>query len=70
MAHTTRINETSFVHNGDYSGDVVIINWQGRIEIPFKDLETLVINAWLEEKMTFLQSLSDEDLKKHIIEKI
>jgi len=26
MSHTTRINETIFIHNGDYSGDVLVSN--------------------------------------------
>lgn len=42
MTHTTRIGETAFTHNGDYSGDVTIVGRNGGWTVPFEDLKGLV----------------------------
>lgn len=44
MAHTTRIGNTEFIHNGDFKGDVEI--WAegnpGPLKVPFEDLMAFV----------------------------
>lgn len=45
MSHTTKINRTNFIHNGDYSGEVIIGREMGQTEqlvVPFKDLKEFV----------------------------
>ena len=40
--HTITINQTTFNHNGDYSGDVVISRNGDQLWVPFDDLKGFV----------------------------
>jgi len=42
--HTTKTEKVTFIHNGDYSGDVHIQTKKGEIVVPFEAIEELVAN--------------------------
>lgn len=67
MSHTTRASGgTTFVHNGDYSGNVRITapggGWDA--EIPFADLRELVLGYLRQRMITGIEEMSDDTLEQ------
>ena len=61
--HTTNGKKIRFFHNGDYSGDVKMIEIKTGKEIgevPFDDLKTLVAQYVRDERVQKLEDASDD----------
>ena len=58
--HTTRIGETTFIHNGDCSGDIIIVHDddEARFSIPFEDLLGFVAEYVWQEKLNIHETLT------------
>jgi len=62
--HTTEATKYRFFHNGDYSGDVKVMNKETKeeIEIPFEDIKRLVASWVMSEKISRLEQAEDDEL--------
>jgi len=61
--HTTYSNGgTVFIHNGDYSGGVIIKHEGKEIEIPFDDITEFVALYVQNEKITKLENSSVNEI--------
>lgn len=62
--HTTEGTKYRFFHNGDYSGDIQVMNKDTNqiVEIPFIDLKRLVSSWVLLEKTTKLEQAEDDEI--------
>ena len=65
--HTTQSGNTTFIHNGDYSGEVEIIRSDPagkttRIIVPFRDLVAIVASAVRQARTTAIEAMNDADL--------
>lgn len=58
--HTTDCNATTFHHNGDYSGDVIVLDIRTRqeIRVPFDDIKTLVAKYVRDRQISRLEQIS------------
>jgi hypothetical protein len=65
MSHTTSGDlGTTFIHNGDYSGNVTVHRLgQPRIEVPFADLRELVFGYLRRRMIEGLEQASDDTLE-------
>jgi hypothetical protein len=84
--HTSKINETRFVHNGDFSGDIRVLvkpeqvqrlDWPDElggsvveVEIPFDDLKGIVFEYLRRRQIAALENMSDEDFEQYLIPEI
>lgn len=60
--HTTKINNTTFHHNGDYRGDVHVIRDGVETTIPFEDMMELVANFVMAKKISKLEQAEPIDI--------
>ena len=60
--HTTEVNDTLFVHNGDFSGDVEVRTFEGRLSVPFADLKALVACYVRQVRANELEDMSDDEV--------
>jgi hypothetical protein len=61
--HTTEIQGHVIHHNGDYSGDVTIIDpAKDEMTLPFEVLKELVANYVRDEQISRLESASADDI--------
>ncbi len=62
--HTTEGEKFRFHHNGDFSGDVVIVNNETdeHIRVPMSDLLSLVAKYVRQRRIEELESASDEEI--------
>jgi hypothetical protein len=62
--HTTKINDTAFIHNGDFSGDIKIRCSRGADEItlPFADIKAIVARYVIGERVSRLEQASDDEI--------
>lgn len=63
MSHTTCGKEHLFIHNGDFSGDVIIARSKDGVElaeVPFADLKMLVA-SWVRDKRIYHLECQAED---------
>ena len=62
--HSKIISNFTFFHNGDYSGDVEIINrtTEERFSIPFERLKTFVAEWVRTEKISKLEQMEDDEI--------
>lgn len=69
MAHTTNINKTAFIHNGDFSGDVTIVREEVRMQVtvPVEDLVSFVVTRLKEAKIAYLEDVSDQEFLENYI---
>lgn len=61
--HTTKINQTVFIHDGDYGGDVEIRTGRGNITMPFLDLKGFIADYVRNKRIGKLESDEDDDDK-------
>lgn len=66
MAYTTRIDKTIFIHDGDYHGDIVIMESETNreVKIPFVHLTSFIAEHIRQEKITELENLSTDEILK------
>jgi hypothetical protein len=79
--HTSKINETRFVHNGDFSGDIRVLVKPEQVqrldvpmlggsvvemEIPFDDLKGIVFEYLRRRQIAALENMSDEDFEQYL----
>lgn len=64
MSHTTKINDTIWVHNGCYDGDIIIQRGPVVMQIPFDDLKGIVAEYIRMKKISELENMSYEELLK------
>jgi hypothetical protein len=68
--HTTEGKTCRFIHNGDYLGEVIVVqkkgklNKQGEVVIEFEDIAMLVTQWLVAEKIAKLEQLEPEELLK------
>lgn len=62
MSHTSNYGNTSFIHDGDYSGIVTIITSTQQVEVDFDDLKAIVAAAVRQEKISRLENATNEEL--------
>lgn len=66
MAHSTQIGKTTFVHNGDFSGNVTIIRENNKLQVeitlPFKDLVDIVAERKRDLLISELEQLNTETI--------
>lgn len=62
--HATQGSRVSFHHNSDYSGDVLVIHEQTKVEmiIPFTDIRHLVGEYLRSRKISLLEEMSTTKL--------
>jgi hypothetical protein len=62
--HTTKINDSTFVHNGGFDGDVTIIRAQGADEItlPFEDVLEFVARYVQQERVSKLEQANAKEI--------
>jgi hypothetical protein len=73
MSHTTREGQTTFIHNGDYSGYIEIIGptsepgypgeetgGEGQVFIPFEDLADFVDDMRHDEEVSALEEAYEQ----------
>lgn len=74
MSHTTIGAEATFIHNGDFSGDITISSKKTNFEpvrnpdgdyidltIPFEDLKMIVATYVRDKNISALEQASDDD---------
>jgi hypothetical protein len=56
-------------HNGDYSGDIEIVNGDGKesITIPYQIIEELVLDKLRKEAISAFEEAEYKDLKKKLL---
>ena len=62
MAHTTKINETAFIHDGDYGTDIEIVVGKKRLTVPSDDLKGFMASWVRTEKIQRLEDMSDDEV--------
>lgn len=62
MSHTTKINETTFIHNGDFSGEVEIQHGEEFMNIPFAYLRGIVTEYVRYKRIAELERADDEEV--------
>lgn len=66
MSHSTKINDTTFIHNGDYSGSVTIsrdhVCGEECMEVPFKDLLKFIGSYVISEKISRLEQMDADEI--------
>jgi hypothetical protein len=63
--HTTEGKKYRFFHNGDFSGDVKIMEIKtGEIvaEVPFDDLKRIVASMLMYERIAKIEQMEDDEL--------
>ena len=64
--HTTKINQTLFHHNGDYSGEIIIERFDNNIEtsitIPTEDIIKFVGEMIRSEMISKLEQIDAKEL--------
>jgi len=63
--HTTEGKTTRFIHNGDYSGDVELINkktGKSMGKVPFDELLMLVADCVRSEKVGRIEAATDKEI--------
>lgn len=66
MSHTTVVNtdfdeqETVFIHNGGYDGDVEIVRGENRLSVPFDALKQFVADYVRAKKISDLEDAIPE----------
>lgn len=62
MSHSTKINGTLFIHDGDYGEDIEICTSSAPVLVPFEDLKGFVANYVRDRKIRALEQMSDDEL--------
>lgn len=60
--HTTHSNDTTFVHHGDYSGDVIINHGGDSIEVPAEDLLSFAAEYVRQHRIRQLEEASIDEM--------
>jgi hypothetical protein len=67
--HTTQINETTFTHYGDFSGDISIIRNDKAIIVPFEDIKDFMAEYIRTKQIKMIEEMDFDQLAsdlKHI----
>ena len=71
MSHTYRFNDTSFVCNSDLSGEVRIVNKEGKfIEIPCDDLLDFVYSHLQREAISTIEEMEPQEFFEKFGQKV
>jgi len=62
VSHTTKLNDTIFIHDGDFGEDVRIIRPDGELRVPFEDIKGLVGHYVMMRKIAVLEQAEPDDL--------
>ena len=62
MSHTTKINDTQFIHDGDFGEDVEILRDGKSFNIPFQDLKEFVAEWLRREKIASLEQADENEV--------
>ena len=60
--HTTKINNTAFIHDGDYGTDIEIVVGKKRLTVPSADLKGFMASWVRDEKIAQLEQASDDEV--------
>lgn len=60
--HTTKINETAFIHDGDYGTDIEIVVGGKRLTVPSDDLKGFMASWVRDERTAHLEQASDDEI--------
>ncbi|MEJ2043672.1 MAG: hypothetical protein P8X74_03755 [Reinekea sp.] len=62
--HTTRTEKTIFQHNGDYSGDVIIMEKETNkeVKVPFDDLKAFFAEYVRENLISRVENMDEREL--------
>jgi hypothetical protein len=62
MAHTTKINDTAFIHDGDYGTDIEIVVGKRRLTVPSADLKGFMADWVRNERINALENMTDDEV--------
>ena len=67
--HSTKVGTdgTTFTHNSDFSGDVVLSNDNRTLTVPFADLKAIVAEMLRIEKIQLLENASTDEILRNNI---
>lgn len=61
--HTTTIGNTTFYHNGDFSGEVEIVTkTMMRVSVPYDELKAFIAESIRTIKIAQLESATDDEV--------
>lgn len=60
--HSTKIKGTTFIHNGDFSGDIEIVSGSKRVEVPFEDIKQIVAEQRRNLIVDYVEQASAEQI--------
>lgn len=62
MSHTSKYGDVSFIHDGDYDGDVEIVADGGCITIPFETMKELMADYIRSKRIAALETSCTDDI--------
>lgn len=62
MSHTSTIGKTTFIHNGDFEGEVEVRNGDQSMVLPFADIKGIVAEFVRNQRIEKLEQASVEEL--------
>ena len=62
MSHTTRTKQVTFIHDGDFNGDVKILFKGNELEIPMDDLKSFMAHFLRSKKHARIDGMSDKQI--------
>ena len=62
MMHTFKSNRTTFIFNGDYSGEVKILDEENQVTVDSEDLVAFVAQMKRSKKISELEQTDDSEL--------
>ena len=67
--HTTKINEVTFIHHGDFEGEVQINSGNTKLLLDFDTLKEFVIGAMRGQLIGSLEQMDSQQLEEFFLKR-